>query len=344
MASLPTSSVAFNWLEALQKKTIKNISHLEFLSKYSGFRTNIDQCVLLLQGLRFRQREFFLIRVLGALYEPFAGPHYVQIADGAPFWVHSLTAFRREFFGLTDKLSFERSVFVGLSDGEIVRLKIIRPYIFIPHELAIPEGSLIKIMKTPTSFFFVNNRTMMKHKEEVAAKKAEAAAQRAAVRERVRKHLVSTVQQLFCSYTRDTHIDIASAAEWFRVDMKYAMDTCEMMYPHLARVRPERDVHDAINEIAGHLRPRVAMASSEEDVSVLRRHMSMVDTQVAEVLRSLREGATSTHMTTDRVEANVRAMLSMPPPMVATEEGVLMDAYYEDKEAQEEYDQEDDEE
>jgi hypothetical protein len=249
MASAGAPSLAFNWIEALQKKTIKNISHLDFLSKYSGFRTNIDQCVLILQGLRFTTREFFLIRVHGALYEPFAGPHYVQIGENAPFWVHSLTAFRREFFGLTDKLSFERSVFVGLSDGEVVRLKIVRPYIFIPHEIFIPEGESLKIMKNPSSFFFITSRIMARHKEEVAQKKAEANEKREAVRMRVRKHLVSTVQHLFCSYARDTHIDIASAVEWFNLDMKYAIDTCQVLYPHLSRVRPERDVQDAANEI-----------------------------------------------------------------------------------------------
>jgi hypothetical protein len=310
---MSTPSLAFNWLEALQKKTIKNISHLDFLSKYAGFRTNIDQCVLILQGLRFTTREVFLIRVHGALYEPFAGPHYVQIGDNAPFWVHSLTAFRREFFGLTDKLSFERSVFVGLSDGEVVRLKIIRPYIFIPHEIVIPDGAVLKIMKSPTTFFYINNRIMLKHKEEVASKKAEAIAQRAAVRERVRKHLVGTVQQLFCSYTRDTHIDVASAVQWFRTDMKYAMDTCELLYPHLSRVRPERDVHDALNDITGIVRPHVVRAATAEDLSVLHRHMSSVDTSITDALRSVRgaERVETPAISAEEVERNVRSMLLM---------------------------------
>lgn len=325
MAATHTSSLAFNWIEALQKKTIKNISHLDFLSKYSGFRTNIDQCVLILQGLRVQTREFFLIRVHGALYEPFAGPHYVQIGDGSPFWVHSLTAFRREFFGLTDKLSFERSVFVGLSDGEVVRLKIIRPYIFIPHEIVIPEGMTLKIMKSPTAHFYITNRIMQKHKEEVAAKKAEAISQRAAVRERVRKHLVGTVQQLFCSYTRDTHIDIASAVEWFRVDMKYAMDTCEILYPHLSRVRPERDAHDAVNEISGLLRPHVVRAATEQDLRVLHRHMSTVDTTITDALREARAASRERSVGTwQEVESTMRAVLPID------ENGLLMVAYDED--------------
>jgi len=327
MSSTPISSLAFNWLEALQKKTIKNISHLDFLSKYSGFRCNIDQCVLILQGLRFQSREFFLIRVHGALYEPFAGPHYVQIGDGPSFWVHSLTAFRREFFGLTDKLSFERSVFVGLSDGEVVRLKIIRPYIFIPHEIMIPDGQVLKIMKSPSAFFYISNRVMAKHKEDVATKKAEAAARQAAVRERVRKHLVGTVQQLFCSYVRDTHIDVASAVNWFHVDMKYAIETCQMLYPHLSRVRPERDIHDGLNEVAGLLRPHVVRTADASVLSVLHQQMSAVDTSVAEALRSARIAAREERITysAEEVERNVRAMLGA--------ELLLMDGYEEDVDA-----------
>lgn len=288
MSAPSAPPLAFNWLEALHKKTIKNISHLDFLSKYSGFRTNIDQCVLILAGLRGASREFFIIRVLGALYEPFAGPHLVQIADNAPFWVHSLTAFRREFFGLTDKLSFERSVFVGLSDGEIVRLKIIRPYIFIPHEIVIPDGVTLKIMKTPSSFFYITNRIMAKHKEDVRVKKEEAAAQSAAVRVRVRKHLVSTVQQLFCSYMRDTHIQIDSAVNWFQTDMQHAIKTCELLYPHLSRVRPEHDYYDGINEIQGVLRPRVVREATKQDLSILHSHMSTVDTTITDALREAR--------------------------------------------------------
>lgn len=308
---MSTPSLAFNWLDALQKKTIKNITHLDFLSKYSGFRTNIDQCVLILQGLRFTTREFFLIRVLGALYEPFAGPHYVQIGDGAPFWVHSLTAFRREFFGLTDKLSFERSVFVGLSDGEVVRLKIIRPYIFIPHEVIIPEGQVLKIMKSPTTFFYINNRIMIKHKEEVNMKKIEAAEQRAAVRDRIRKHLVGTVQQLFCSYMRDTHIDVASAVRWFQIDMKYAMETCNVLYPHLSRVRPEHDIHDALNDIVGILRPHVVKSATAEDLSVLQRHMSAPDTTITSAAGAMRGTVRppGSVLTVEEVENNILRLL-----------------------------------
>jgi len=288
-----TADLAFNWMDALQKKTIKNITHIDFLGKYRNVRIGIDQCVLILQGLRYATREFFIIRVRGALYEPFAGPHYVQIGDEPPFWVHSLTAFRREFFGITDKLSFERSVFVGLSDGEVVRLKIARPYLFMPHGITLMEGALLKIMKTPTTHFYIGPRAMVKHIEEVRVKKAAAAEMKDAVRKRVRRHLVGTVEQLFCSYMRDTHIDHESALAWFRADMQYALTTCDTLYNHMARVRPEYDDmdHFLVGPTDGPSRPGIVhtTAAAEHVMPQLRERMSRVDPAINEALRVARE-------------------------------------------------------
>jgi hypothetical protein len=357
------ASVAFNWLEALRKRTIKNITHIDFLGKYRDVRIGIDQCVLILQGLRFTSREVFLIRIHGALYEPFAGPHYVQIGDEPPFWVHSLTAFRREFFGITDKLSFERSVFVGLSDGEVVRLKIARPYLFMPHGVHLQEGALLKIMKTPSTFFHVGPRAMAKHIDEVNSKKLVAAMEKAAVRKRVRKHLVASVEQLFCSYMRDTHIDHSSALAWFKTDMEYALSTCETLYTHMSRVRPELDAADFFASMAPDQasRPSIVAASqaAQHVVPHLRERMSRVDPAINEALRAAREhiaregaggvsnagGAAAAHMT--ELEHRALAHMSaynymMPPPMSmlpgvmpevsadVDSGGVLMAAYEED--------------
>ncbi len=359
-----TASLAFNWIDALRKRTIKNITHIDFLGKYRDVRIGIDQCVLILQGLRFTSREFFLIRILGALYEPFAGPHFVQIGDDAPFWVHSLTAFRREFFGITDKLSFERSVFVGLSDGEVVRLKIARPYLFMPHGIVLGEGQLLRIMKTPTSSFNVGPRAMVKHIEEVKAKKLAAAVEKAAVRKRVRKHLVASVEQLFCSYMRDTHIDPTSAHNWFQVDMQYALSTCNTLYQHMSRVRPEYDADDFFASTAPEHaeRPRIvaSSAAAEHVVPHLREHMSRVDPSINEAMRTAREhiaregagnvqaslhspsgAAAAAHMTDmeQRALAHVTAYTYMLPahllPGIMSEEpeAALMNAYEEDVEA-----------
>jgi hypothetical protein len=210
--------------------------------------------------------------------------------------VHSLTAFRREFFGITDKLSFERSVFVGLSDGEVVRLKIARPYLFMPNGIVLAEGSLLRIMKTPVAFFHVGPRAMAKHIEEIRVKKALALEERAAVRKRVRKHLVASVEQLFCSYMRDTHIDPQSALSWFQTDMQYALSTCDTLYHHMSRVRPEHDIEDIyVGAQAGHAeRPGIVVAAHAAELVMpqLREHMSRADPSINEALRAARENLT----------------------------------------------------
>jgi hypothetical protein len=237
MDSSTSPSVAIEWLERIRKKTIKNISHTEFITKYAGYTQNIDKLVLILCGLRYSQKEYFIIKIHGAIYEPFAGPHLVQIGNDSPFWVHSLTAFRREFFGLTDKLSFERSVFVGLSDGEVVRLKIARPYLYMQHDVAIANGDRLRIMKNVNDSFYITNKDVNKHKEEMKAKKDEAVATEQAVRSRVRNHLVNSVQHLFCSYMRDHHITPEIAERWFYADMGHALDQCKFIYSRMNRVR-----------------------------------------------------------------------------------------------------------
>lgn len=261
------------------------MSHVEYIHKYGRVRQNVDQLVLILTGLRFRSKEYFVIRIHGALYEPFAGPHYVQIGDEAPFWVHSLTAFRREFFGLTDKLSFERSVFVGLSDGDVIRLKIARPYLFMAHDVAITPGTRIRIMKTPTDSFFVSEKDINKHKAEIAEKKRRAMETNQAVRTRVRNHLVGSVQQLFCSYMRDTHITPEQAYNWFQTDMQHALQQCNTIYGSFVRVRPERDLADVQMEEA----ERPVLATSTSDISAtLMRSVSRVDHNISEMMRDAR--------------------------------------------------------
>jgi hypothetical protein len=51
------------------------------------------------------------------------------MSGSAPFWVQSLTAFKKHFFGIEDKLSFERAFYIKDLHGQLVRLQNIR---FIP--------------------------------------------------------------------------------------------------------------------------------------------------------------------------------------------------------------------
>lgn len=284
------STIAFEWLNRIRQRTIKNITHTEFITKYAGHMQNIDKLILILCGLRYSQKEYFIIRILGAIYEPFAGPHLVQIGNKPPFWVHSLTAFRREFFGLTDKLSFERSVFVCLSDGEVVRLKIARPYLYMNHDVAVADGDRLKIMKNVQDYFYITNRDINKHKEEMKTKKDEAKANQQAVRMRVRNHLINSVQHLFCSYLRDHHISPEIAEQWFRVDLNYAVEQCSILYARMNRVRGSRtEQYDVV--LPGTTQV-VNAFECQDALSILQESSSAIDTSVISPSRSQRSAPT----------------------------------------------------
>jgi hypothetical protein len=314
------STIAFEWLNRIRQKTIKNITHTEFITKYAGHMQNINNLVLILCGLRYSQKEYFIIKIHGAIYEPFAGPHLVQIGNKPPFWVHSLTAFRREFFGLTDKLSFERSVFVCLSDGEVVRLKIARPYLFMHHNVAVADGEKLKIMKNTQEHFYITNRDINKHKEEMRIKKEEARATQQAVRLRIRNHLINSVQHLFCSYLRDHHISPDIAEQWFRVDLNYAVEQCTLLYSRMNRVVSS---HENV-ELGIPRTTLVANASEcEGAVSILQESSSAIDISANLPRLDTSLGYTPQPMEVDMINSAISGLL--PDNSLLINEGVFID-------------------
>ena len=274
----PTSSaypMANAWIEAIHRKTIKNMSHTEFISKYSDAKQCINDLVLILCGNRHTEKVHFVIKIYGALYEPFAGPHFVQIENQPPFWVHSLTAFRREFFGITDKLSFERSVFVCLSNGEVVRLKIARPYLFVHHRAQIQSGDRITIRKSPSESFIVTSRDVEKHGQEMEQKRTIALKSCQAVRTRIRNHLVTSVQHLFCSYMRDHQITPHVAKEWFHTDIQFAITQCDSLYGCMIRVN-DTAVQSTIQNAGAREHVMATTENFAEAVSLLRKETSSI--------------------------------------------------------------------
>lgn len=94
-------------------------------------------------------RGHFDICILGCLSQPFHGPHLVSIGyNSHPFWVQSLTCFRKNFFGFTDRLSFERSIFIKFPNS-LIRLKNIRFIVTLP-QFTIPENT--PIFKNPETY------------------------------------------------------------------------------------------------------------------------------------------------------------------------------------------------
>ena len=98
------------------------------------------------------------VKILGCATKPFQGAHYVQIEDTEPFWVHSLTALRKNFLHYKDFVSFERSAFFALNwfgndhagPSVLLRLKLIRHLFDIE---VIPIDSGTKIYKSPQGFY-----------------------------------------------------------------------------------------------------------------------------------------------------------------------------------------------
>lgn len=304
-ASNATHNVANAWIQAIHRKTIKNMSHTEFVMKYAVTRQSVNELILILCGNRYHEKLYFVIKIFGALYEPFAGPHFVQIGNEPPFWVHSLTAFRREFFGLTDKLSFERSVFVCLSNGEVVRLKIARPYLFMPHNVNIAAGDRITIQKTPSEFFYVTNRDVEKHKVEMEEKKRVALEHCHAVRTRIRNHLVTSVQHLFCSYLRDHQIHHHVAREWFRTDLDYAITQCEPLYACMTRVDND-SARSALRAASDGAEGNAQLATTQsfaDAVGELQAGASAVDLEATKIYSEIYRG-----LEEDRRENEVNMM------------------------------------
>lgn len=229
------------WIDRLKRKSIRNISHSKWTEKYSGHSTDLSQAVLIICGLHRNVRTFYHIQIIQCMYEPFTGPHFVSINGNSPFWVHSLTAFRREFFNFTDKLSFERSVFMCLDNGEVIRLKIVRSYMKIPIIYQnIPSdfpGYAFNVYKTPTTQFDFAWKDYLRHQRITALKRAKAIEQNSAVRSRIRQHLFSSVEQLFSSYIRDTHVSPQQAYAWFLTDYQQASLNCGNLYNKMTRTQ-----------------------------------------------------------------------------------------------------------
>lgn len=237
------SSSAQIWIDRLKRNSIRNISHTKWTEKYANHNTDLSQSVLIISGRNRNTRTFYHIHILYCMYESFTGPHYVSINGNSPFWVHSLTAFRREFFNFTDKLSFERSVFMCLDNGEVIRLKIVRSYMQIP--VFQPNFEMQQpfcVYKTPTTFFLFAWKDYLRHQHITEMKRAKAIEQNSAVRSRIRQHLFSNVEQMFSSYIRDTHVTSTHAYAWFLTDYEQALQNCTQLFQKMTRTQSSTEL------------------------------------------------------------------------------------------------------
>lgn len=95
----------------------------------------------------------YRIHILGGVKPNLSGPHYIQIEDDPPFWVHSLTALRKKFFLFEDFVSFERSSFITFEFDSLtaIRVKMIRQIIKV--DIMVPDEM---IYITPQKMYSYN--------------------------------------------------------------------------------------------------------------------------------------------------------------------------------------------
>lgn len=102
---------------------------------------DISQYVVQVQGVTAAGRKTFLVRIHACAVRPLQGAHKVSMEGGEPFWVQSLTAFKKNFFGFIDSLSFERSMYL-VADPALLRLQNIRFIVTLP-QTPIQEGERV---------------------------------------------------------------------------------------------------------------------------------------------------------------------------------------------------------
>lgn len=129
---------------------IRNILLQEACEKFNLSQpTNLSDYEMIIFGTNSTgEKQMIKFRILGCLEKPFLGPHYVSIDNQEPFWVISLTALKRKFFDFVDKLSFERSFLLPMSESDYIRLKNIRCICTINPAKVLPE-TFVKVYVNP---------------------------------------------------------------------------------------------------------------------------------------------------------------------------------------------------
>jgi hypothetical protein len=141
------------------------------------------------RGLVNGEYVVYRIHILGGVKPNLSGPHYIQIEDDPPFWVHSLTALRKKFLKFEDFVSFERSSFVTFEFDYLtaIRLKMIRQILRID-------------LLTPTEMIYISPEKMYSYNSHCMQPSHKSLSPRS---EHQIERLVFNIKQI---YYRDLHI------------------------------------------------------------------------------------------------------------------------------------------
>ena len=139
------------------EKTIKNDTTMYEDNLSWRVITLKDDYPVYCRGLVNGEYVVYRIHILGGVKPNLSGPHYIQIEDDPPFWVHSLTALRKKFFHFEDFVSFERSSFITFEFDFLtaVRVKMIRQIIKV--NLMVPDEM---IYITPNKMYSYNSQML----------------------------------------------------------------------------------------------------------------------------------------------------------------------------------------
>lgn len=180
---------------------IRNLTYKDALQKgLIQAPCDVSLYPMMIQGSVDKNVFQISIRIWGCLHTPFHGPHFVSIENSEPFWVQSLTCLKRQFFNFTDRLSFERCIYLIVSDQIFLRLKNVRCIATLP-QLVPSEGTPIwKNVRENEPFV-----TEQTHQSKTSSDK-------------VRKTMLQNcIQQLLTTYSRGGS-DLQTIADSLRQD------------------------------------------------------------------------------------------------------------------------------
>lgn len=166
---------------------IRNITYKEALQRgLISVPCNVHEYPMIIQGCCEAQNAIRVnIRILGCLQSPFHGPHLVSIENSPSFWVQSLTCFKRQFFRFTDRLSFERCLYLVVDENILLRLKNVRCISTLP-VIKPEEGTLIWKNPLEADQYFEEHQSSVKMSCEKVKKTM----------------LQNSIQQLLTTYSR----------------------------------------------------------------------------------------------------------------------------------------------
>lgn len=135
-----------DWIEwalaRFKKGRISNVLFSDFCERYPGMSI-IDLSstdIVILGTTAGGEKSAFRLRLLSNRGSRlFVGPFQV-LHDGITTWCDSLPTFKSKNLGIEDKLSFERSAYIIVAEGEsgrassarLIRLRCIRPLCYLP--------------------------------------------------------------------------------------------------------------------------------------------------------------------------------------------------------------------